>query len=92
MPLKLYNTLTHQKEEFVPVTPGRVGFYLCGPTVYDYFHIDNGRPFVVFDLFHRYLRYRGYQVRFVMNLTGIDDKIIKCANELNVSSPRAPQK
>ncbi len=92
MPLKLYNTLTRQKEEFVPVTPGRVGFYLCGPTVYDYFHIGNARPFVVFDVFRRYLRYRGYQVRFVMNLTDIDDKIIKRANELGVSSQEIAQK
>jgi cysteinyl-tRNA synthetase len=92
MPLKLYNTLTRQKEEFVPVRPGRVGFYLCGPTVYDYFHIGNARPFVVFDVFRRYLRYRGYQVRFVMNLTDIDDKIINRANELGVSSQEIAQK
>jgi len=92
MPLKLHNTLTRQKEEFIPVTPGRVGFYLCGPTVYDYFHIGNGRPFVVFDVFRRYLRYRGYQVRFVMNLTDIDDKIINRANELGVSSQEIAQK
>jgi len=92
MPLKLYNTLTRQKEEFVPVHSGRVGFYLCGPTVYDYFHIGNARPFVVFDVFRRYLRYRGYQVRFVMNLTDIDDKIINRANELGVSSQEIAQK
>jgi cysteinyl-tRNA synthetase len=92
MPLKLYNTLTRQKEEFVSVAPGRVGFYLCGPTVYDYFHIGNARPFVVFDVFRRYLRYRGYQVRFVMNLTDIDDKIINRANELGVSSQEIAQK
>jgi len=92
MPLKLYNTLTRQKEEFVPVTPGRVGFYLCGPTVYDYFHIGNARPFIVFDVFRRYLRYRGYQVRFVMNLTDIDDKIINRANEMGVPSQEIAQK
>jgi len=92
MPLKLYNTLTRRKEEFVPVAPGRVGFYFCGPTVYDYFHIGNARAFVVFDLFRRYLRYRGYQVRFVMNLTDIDDKIINRANELGVSSQEIAQK
>jgi cysteinyl-tRNA synthetase len=92
MSLKIYNTLTRQKEEFVPVTPGRVGFYLCGPTVYDYFHIGNARPFVVFDVFRRYLRYRGYQVRFVMNLTDIDDKIIHRANELGVSAHEVAQK
>jgi len=92
MPLKLHNTLTRQNEEFVPVHSGRVGFYLCGPTVYDYFHIGNARPFVVFDVFRRYLRYRGYQVRFVMNLTDIDDKIINRANELGVSSQEIAQK
>ncbi len=84
MPLRIYNTLTRQKEEFAPLTPGRVGMYLCGPTVYDYFHIGNARPFVMFDVFRRYLQYRGYQVRFVMNLTDIDDRIITRAHELGV--------
>jgi cysteinyl-tRNA synthetase len=92
MSLKIYNTLTRQKEEFVPVNPGRVGFYLCGPTVYDYFHIGNARPFVVFDVFRRYLRYRGYQVRFVMNITDIDDKIINRANELGIPAHEVAQK
>jgi cysteinyl-tRNA synthetase len=92
MSLKIYNTLTRKKEEFVPVNPGRVGFYLCGPTVYDYFHIGNARPFVVFDVFRRYLRYRGYQVRFVMNLTDIDDRIIQRANELGIPSHEVAQK
>src|SRR5262245_43500473 len=86
MGLKIYNTLTRQKEEFVPINPGRVGMYVCGPTVYDYFHIGNARPFVMFDIFRRYLQYRGYQVRFVMNLTDIDDRIINRANELGVSA------
>jgi cysteinyl-tRNA synthetase len=86
MGLKIYNTLTRQKEEFVPIHPGRVGMYVCGPTVYDYFHIGNARPFVMFDIFRRYLQYRGFQVRFVMNLTDIDDRIINRANELGVSA------
>ncbi|MDZ7344563.1 MAG: cysteine--tRNA ligase [candidate division KSB1 bacterium] len=92
MPLKIYNTLTREKEEFVPVNPGRVGFYLCGPTVYDYFHIGNARPFVVFDVFRRYLRYRGHHVRFVMNITDIDDKIIQRANELGIPAHEVAQK
>lgn len=86
MPLKIYNTLTRQKEEFVSREPGKVGFYVCGPTVYDYFHIGNARPFIMFDAFRRYLQYRGYQVRYVMNLTDIDDKIIKRAHELGIES------
>ncbi|MEK7729954.1 MAG: cysteine--tRNA ligase, partial [candidate division KSB1 bacterium] len=86
MPLKIYNTLTRQKEEFVAREPGKVGFYVCGPTVYDYFHIGNARPFIMFDAFRRYLQYRGYQVRYVMNLTDIDDKIINRAHELGCES------
>lgn len=92
MSLYIYNTLTRKKEEFVPVEPGKVKFYLCGPTVYDYFHIGNARPFVVFDVFRRYLRYRGYQVRFVMNLTDIDDKIINRANEQGISAKEIASK
>ncbi len=86
MALKIYNTLTRQKEEFVPLEAGKVGMYVCGPTVYDYFHIGNARPFVMFDVLRRYLQYRGYQVRFVMNLTDIDDRIIQRANELGVEA------
>jgi len=86
MALKIYNTLTRQKEEFVPLETGKVGIYVCGPTVYDYFHIGNARPFVMFDVVRRYLQYRGYQVRFVMNLTDIDDRIIQRANELGVEA------
>jgi cysteinyl-tRNA synthetase len=86
MPIHIYNTLTRQKEELVPVEPGKIKFYLCGPTVYDYFHIGNARPFVVFDVYRRYLRYRGYQVRFVMNLTDVDDRIIDRANERGLSA------
>ncbi|MCU0344137.1 MAG: cysteine--tRNA ligase [Ignavibacterium sp.] len=79
--LKLYNTLTKKVEEFVPIDPNEVRIYMCGPTVYDYFHIGNARSFVMADMVRRYLEYKGYKVKFVMNLTDVDDKIIKKANE-----------
>ena len=79
--MKLYNTLTRQKEEFVPLEGNNVKMYACGPTVYNYFHIGNARCFVVFDMLRRYLEYRGYNVRFVQNFTDVDDKMIKRANE-----------
>jgi cysteinyl-tRNA synthetase len=75
--LKLFNTLTKQIEEFAPINPPNVGMYICGPTVYDYFHIGNGRTFIMADIIRKYLEYKGYKVNFVMNLTDIDDKIIK---------------
>jgi len=92
MAIQIYNTLTRRKEELVPFEPGKIKFYLCGPTVYDYFHIGNARPFVVFDVYRRYLRYRGYQVRFVMNLTDIDDRIIDRAKERGVTSQEIADK
>jgi len=79
--MKVYNTLTRKKEEFVPITPGEVKMYVCGPTVYNYFHIGNGRTFIVFDTIRRYLEYRGYEVKFIQNFTDIDDKMINKANE-----------
>jgi cysteinyl-tRNA synthetase len=79
--LKLYNTLTKKTEEFIPINPGEVRIYMCGPTVYDYFHIGNARSFVMADMVRRYLEYKGYNVKFVMNLTDVDDKIIKKSNE-----------
>lgn len=79
--MRIYNTLTRKKEEFVPITPGEVKMYACGPTVYNYIHIGNARPICVFDTMRRYLEYRGYKVTFVQNFTDIDDKIIKRANE-----------
>lgn len=82
--MKFYNTLTKQKEEFVPITPGQVKMYVCGPTVYNYFHIGNARPFIIFEALRRYLEYRGYDVTFVQNFTDVDDKIIKKANEEGV--------
>lgn len=83
--MKLFNTLTRQKEEFVPITPGEVKMYSCGPTVYNYFHIGNARPFIMFDLLRRYFEYRGNKVTFVQNFTDIDDKVINKANEEGVT-------
>lgn len=79
--MKIYNTMTRQKEEFVPNDPQEVKIYACGPTVYNYIHIGNARPLCVFDVLRRYLEYRGYNVKFVQNFTDVDDKIIKRANE-----------
>lgn len=83
--MKLYNTLTRQKEEFVPLKPGEVNMYVCGPTVYNFFHIGNGRTFIVFDTVRRYLEYRGYKVKFIQNFTDIDDKMIKKANDEGIT-------
>lgn len=83
--MKLYNTLTRQKEEFIPLTEGKVKMYSCGPTVYNYFHIGNARPFIIFDSLRRYLEYIGYEVTFVQNFTDIDDKMIKNANEQGIT-------
>ena len=79
--MKIYNTLTRRKEEFVPITPGEAKIYACGPTVYNFIHIGNARPICVFDVLRRYLEYRGMKVTFVQNFTDIDDKIIRRANE-----------
>ena len=81
----IYNTMTRKKEELVPLVPGKISMYACGPTVYNFFHIGNARPFIVFDTLRRYLEYRGYQVTFVQNFTDIDDKMIKRANEEGVT-------
>lgn len=82
--MKVYNTLTRKKEELVPITPGEIKMYACGPTVYNYIHIGNARPLCIFDILRRYLEYRGYNVKFVQNFTDIDDKIIRRANEEHV--------
>jgi cysteinyl-tRNA synthetase len=79
--LKVYNTLSRKKEELIPVKEGEVKIYACGPTVYNYFHIGNARPFVVFDTLRRYLQYRGFKVTFVQNFTDVDDKMINRARE-----------
>lgn len=84
--MKLYNTLSKQKEEFVPLEEGKVKMYVCGPTVYNFIHIGNARPMIVFDTVRRYFEYKGYDVNFVSNFTDVDDKIIKRAIEEGVSS------
>lgn len=83
--IKLYNSLTRKKEEFKPVEEGKVRMYSCGPTVYNYFHIGNARPFIIFDSLRRFMEYMGYEVTFVQNFTDIDDKMIKRANEEGVT-------
>ena len=83
--MKLYNTLTRKKEEFIPLHEGEVRMYSCGPTVYNYFHIGNARPFIVFDTLRRYFEYKGYKVTFVQNFTDIDDKMINRANEEKIT-------
>ena len=79
--MKLYNTLTRTKEEFIPLEEGKVKMYVCGPTVYNYIHRGNARPFIMFDTLRRYLQYKGYDVTFVQNFTDVDDKIIKRGHE-----------
>ena len=92
MSLALYNDLTRKKEPFVPVHEGKVSFYSCGPTVYDYFHIGNARPFIVFDVLRRYLEYSGYEVTFVQNFTDIDDKMINRANRDGITVAQLAEK
>ena len=83
--MKLYNTLSRKKEEFKPIEEGKVKMYVCGPTVYNFIHIGNARPFIIFDTLRRYLEYRGYDVTFVQNFTDVDDKIIKRSHEENIT-------
>jgi cysteinyl-tRNA synthetase len=90
--LKLYNTLTKRVEEFKPINPPNVGMYICGPTVYDYFHIGNARTFIMADIIRRYLEYKGFNVKYVMNLTDIDDKIIKKSLEEKISTDEVAKK
>lgn len=82
MSIRIFNTLSREKEEFIPLEEGKVKMYVCGPTVYNYIHIGNARPVIVYDTVRKYLEYRGYDVHFVSNFTDVDDKIIKAANEL----------
>ena len=84
--MQIYNTMTRQKEQFVPLEEGKVRMYVCGPTVYNYIHIGNARPMIVFDTVRRYMEYKGYQVNYVSNFTDVDDKIIAKANEEGVST------
>ena len=90
--MKLYNTMTKQKEEFVPIEEGKVKMYVCGPTVYNYIHIGNARPFIIFDTLRRYLEYRGYDVTYVQNFTDVDDKIIKRGHEEGISPEEVASK
>ena len=90
--MKIFNTLTRQKDEFVPVEEGKVKIYACGPTVYNFIHIGNARPLCVFDVLRRYLEWRGFNVTFVQNFTDIDDKLIKKANEEGINIIRTVKK
>lgn len=85
--IKIYNTLSRKKEEFYPLEEGKVKMYVCGPTVYNYIHIGNGRSTVSFDTIRRYLEFRGYEVNYVSNFTDVDDKIIRAAKELKITAP-----
>lgn len=90
--MKIFNTLSKKKEEFVPLEPNKISMYVCGPTVYDYFHIGNARSFIMADIIRRYLIYKGYHVKYVMNLTDIDDKIIKKSLEEKISADLVAKK
>ncbi|WP_297124174.1 cysteine--tRNA ligase [uncultured Eubacterium sp.] len=90
--MKIFNTMSRRKEEFIPVDPNEVKIYACGPTVYNFIHIGNARPLCVFDVLRRYLEYRGYNVKFVQNFTDVDDKIIKRANEENCAFEEISEK
>lgn len=83
--MKIYNTMSRKKEEFVPITPGKVKMYVCGPTVYNFFHIGNARTFIIFDTVRRYFEYKGYKVKFIQNFTDIDDKMITKASEEGIT-------
>ena len=92
MTIKIYNTLTRQKEEFQPLEEGKVKMYVCGPTVYNYIHIGNARPAIVFDTVRKYLSFRGYDVKFVSNFTDVDDKLIRVANEIGSDVPAVAER
>ena len=90
--IQIYNTLTRNKETFVPIKEGKISMYLCGPTVYNYIHIGNARSTVAFDTIRRYFEYRGYEVTYVSNFTDVDDKIIQAAKELKLEAPQVAEK
>jgi len=90
--LKIYNTLTRKKEEFIPLKKGEVGMYVCGPTVYNYIHIGNARPFIIFEVVRRFLKFKGYKVNYIQNLTDIDDKMINKAKELKITVSELAEK
>ncbi|OXM83149.1 cysteine--tRNA ligase [Paenibacillus rigui] len=91
MALKIYNTLTRSKDEFKPITPGKVKMYVCGPTVYDYIHIGNARPVIFFDVVRRYLESSGYDVTYVVNFTDVDDKLIRKAAQMESTVPEVAE-
>ena len=90
--MKIFNTMTRTKEEFKPLEEGKVKMYVCGPTVYNYIHVGNARPFIIFDTLRRYLEYRGYEVTYVQNFTDVDDKIIKRGHEENIAPEEVAKK
>jgi cysteinyl-tRNA synthetase len=90
--MKIFNTLTREKQELIPITPGEVKIYACGPTVYNYIHIGNARPLCVFDVLRRYLQFRGMKVTYVQNFTDVDDKLIKKANEEGITVPEVAER
>ena len=90
--MKLYNTLSKKKEEFVPIEEGKVRMYVCGPTVYNYIHIGNARPMIVFDTVRRYFEYKGYEVNYVSNFTDVDDKIINKSIEEGISASEVSER
>ena len=89
--MRLYNTLTRRKEKFIPIEDGKVNMYVCGPTVYDYIHVGNARPLVTFDTLRRYFIYKGYDVKYVVNFTDIDDKIIQKAQKEGLTYRKLPR-
>ncbi|RKD22759.1 cysteine--tRNA ligase [Ammoniphilus oxalaticus] len=88
MAIQIFNTLTRKKEDFIPLEPGKVRMYVCGPTVYNYIHIGNARPAIVFDVIRRYLEYRNYEVTYILNFTDVDDKLIQKAEETGLTVPQ----
>ena len=90
--MQIFNDMTMKLEEFVPLEPGKVKMYACGPTVYNYIHVGNARPIIMFDVLRRYLEYRGYEVTFVQNFTDVDDKIINRAKEEGIDSSAVAEK
>ena len=90
--MKIYNTMSKKKEEFIPLEEGKVRMYVCGPTVYNFIHIGNARPMIVFDTVRRYFEYKGYDVNYVSNFTDVDDKIIAKANEEGVTAEEISQR
>jgi len=92
MSLKIYNTLTRKKEEFIPLKKGEASIYVCGPTVYNYIHIGNARPFIIFEVVRRFLEFKGYKVKYIQNLTDIDDKMINKAKELKIKVSELAEK